>query len=115
MPVEKAAANVLYLEAALEQNRAVVREWVKAVGAVKVGKVVFDYWPTARWEIEVKGVVEACRRHGVPLESVLRVDKKQLDRVAKVAREFGATVAPLVRDVGSTKFDWKKEGADDNA
>lgn len=110
----QAGEAVLYLEEALDRARSMLREWVKATGSVKVGSVVFDYRRTAKWEIDAKAVMELCRRHGVPIEAVVRPDKKALDRVAKVSRDFATGLAPLLRDVGATKFDWKKEGAEES-
>lgn len=103
-----AAENILYLETAIERQREMLREWVKAVGPVHVGREVFDYWRTALWEYDVPGILALCKRLGIAIETVMRPDKKALDKLTKLDRGFGDAVAKLMTDVGKDVFKHRK-------
>ena len=104
-----AAENILYLETAIDRQREMLREWVKAVGPVHVGREVFDYWRSASWEFDVPAILALCKRLGIAIETVMRPDKKALDKLGKLDPRFKDAAAKLMTDVGKDVFKHRKE------
>lgn len=103
------ARRILYREVALARDREALREWTDATGTVRAGGAVFDHWPMPKWEANVAAVLAACRTHGVPVDQVVRADKKQIEKIGKVAVAFREEALAAFKDVGKTTFKWKRE------
>lgn len=105
---EKVAGDIVYLEQALEHKRETLREWVKVVGPVTTSNVRFAYRQESRWEFDVAKILKACQTWGIPAYEVLTVHKKRLEAVLRQAPNLKAAIAGAMKDVGKSKFGWKK-------
>lgn len=104
---ETIAADVAVLEAQLRAKKDALKEWVRDHGEVSVNGLMFGYFPSEKYVVNVGEFIVACRQLGIdPLES-LKADTTKIKKICRENAHAADALAPAITVETSLRFDSK--------
>lgn len=104
---EKIAADVAVMEAQLKAKKDALKGWVKEHGHVTVNGLVFDFFPSEKFIVNIGEFIIACRQVGLDPLDALSANTTKIKKLCRENPKAADALAPAITVETSLRFDSK--------
>jgi hypothetical protein len=109
---QKLAADVAVLEAQLKAKKEALKDWVKEHGEVTVNGLMFGFFPSEQYQINVGEFIAACREIDVDPLALLKADTTKVKKLCREKAEVAEALSAAITVETKLRFDAKLDKQD---
>jgi len=104
---ETIAADVAVMEAQLKAKKDALKEWVREHGEITVNGLMFGFFPSEKYVVNVGEFIAACRQVGIDPLDALRADTTKIKKLCRENAQAADALAPAITVETNLRFDSK--------